>query len=254
MNFKAASFEATLKNFILVTHAVPAERVRPFLPNEIKLQTFIRDGIETAFISAGVFYNNKFHWEAATVPQMNFFQSTHRAYVTYKGLPGVYFFKNLLGTLPSYLLQRVFCQDARLAAFDLRRFSDEAFDVKINGADGVTHFTTEGGDASKRTWMPFEDDHALDQFITYRLFGFFKGPRGLLMNQRVSHLPMTPKRVRLETARFEIWENFGFLKPEEQAEAFVVHVQPAIEFHMLPPFPAKIISPVNWQHLNPAAV
>lgn len=59
---RLATAEVDVQNFALVTHAVPAERVRRILPARFELETFTsEDGRELALISSSVFCNGQLH-------------------------------------------------------------------------------------------------------------------------------------------------------------------------------------------------
>ena len=60
---RVATLQLDVQNFALVTHAVPAERVTPHVPDMFELQTFAGDdGREMALVSANGFCNRQVHW------------------------------------------------------------------------------------------------------------------------------------------------------------------------------------------------
>lgn len=58
--------QVDVENFALVTHAAPASRVRPYVADRFRLETFeSTTGQEMAFISSSTFCNRQIHWTAA---------------------------------------------------------------------------------------------------------------------------------------------------------------------------------------------
>lgn len=233
--------EDTIQNFALVTHAVPAERVRPQVPKQFELQTFVEDGTEKAFISTSCFCNHQVHWGGLRRPAHDFDQTTFRTYATYKGLAGAYFFGTWVSTPLSWVGQFSVAGRTRLADFD----------VEVNGGlSGYPRyrFTATAGRSEVgfdiealdqvEPKYPFKtgDEHAA--FITHRLHGFTLGPLGFHVVGRIHHRRMRPWAGKLHSGRFDYWNRRGILAPEEYDDVYSVLVEPSVHFQLYPPRPA----------------
>lgn len=229
-----------VRNFAIVTHAVPADRVRAHLPDPYELQTFSDDGDELSLVSATCFCNKDFRWSALPYPRHTFNENTYRTYVTHKGRVGVYFFRRYLGTQLARLPQRVFERFARHGDFEVDVDIDEEgvhdYFCSVEGDGRRTEFELSALDVPD-VQAPFEtpDEHA--QFITYRLHGFFTSSAGFQGHMPVSHPRMDPWAGRLLNGRFDVWHELGILKPDEAGDVYSVLVQPQIDFTLYPPRP-----------------
>lgn len=230
--------EVDVQNFALVTHAVPAERVRRHLPARLELETFeAEDGREMAFISSSTFCNRQIHWSAARYPAHDFDQSTFRTYVSWNGQRGAYFFGTYVSTRLSYLGQKLVAANTRLAEFDV--------DIR-HGTHGYPHFDARvtAGDQQLVLQLtalerpepkaPFVSGNEHAQFITYRLHGFARSPLGETYGP-IEHRHMDPWAGRLHHGRFDFWERMGILDPGEAADVFSVLVEPSVRFTLHPP-------------------
>ncbi len=117
---RATEAEVDLENFILVTHAVPAERVWPHLPDRLVLETFeSEDGIEKCFVTTACFCNRDLRWRLTSRPTHTFNQLTFRTPVTYGEHRGLYFFGSYCDTVSSWAVQRALATGTKLGRFDL---------------------------------------------------------------------------------------------------------------------------------------
>lgn len=98
-------------DFALVTHAVPAERVRVHLPDVYELQTFKAGGVERCFVSTTYFCNRDFRPAVVGFPRLTFAESTYRTYVVHRGRAGVYFFGRYVGSALVWAGQRAVARD-----------------------------------------------------------------------------------------------------------------------------------------------
>lgn len=230
--------QVDVQNFALVSHAVPAERVRRHVPDRFELETFENeDGRETALISSSTFCNRQIHWSAARYPAHDFDQSTFRTYVTWKGLRGAYFFGTYVSTRLSYLAQKLVAADTRLADFDadIRGGADgyPIFDVRVVAGDQQLVMQLEALDEPGAK-HPFTTANEHAQFITYRLHGFARSPFGETYGP-IEHRHMDPWAGRLVRGRFDFWDQMGVLEPEMASDVFSVLVEPSVRFTLHPP-------------------
>ena len=236
-----ARIEDTIQNFALVTHVVPAERVRPQIPDRFELETFWEDGIEKAWISTSCFCNHQCRWGGLRYPAHDFDQTTFRTYATYRGLRGAYFFGTWVSTRLSWFGQFSVAAHTRLADFD----------VEINGGRNgypLYRFIARSGPAEVgfdiealervEPKAPFKTGDEHGGFITHRLWGFTRNPSGVHVVGRIQHRRMRPWAGRLNSGRFDYWAEKEILFPDEYDNVYSVLVEPSVHFLLYPPRPA----------------
>ena len=235
------SFSVEVENFAVVTHRVPADRVRAHLPDIYELQTFEQDGEEYAFVSATCFCNRDFRVTGVPFPRHTFNESTYRTYVDYNGRWGVYFIGRYLGTPLAVSAQKTLARDTWRGDFDVSidRTADgyRSYVCNVSGDHGGASFSVEAADPPSAQ-APFSSVDEHTQFITYRLSGLFTSTAGLQGHMPVSHPRMRPYQGRLFAGRFEFWERLGIVRPEEREDVYSVLVLPHVPFTLHPPRPA----------------
>lgn len=235
---KVSTAQVDVENFAMINHIVPAERVRPHVPESFELESFSLDGREVTFITTSCFCNRDFHWSALPSLTHTFNQNTFRTYVTYQGRLGSYFFGTYVDTVASFVAQSVLAANSYRATFDV--------DV-LGGATGYTNYTCHT--RSQRGELTFElraveqpvarppfstsDEHRT--YITHRLHGFARSPTGLQTYGPVEHRKMTPWAGELISGRFDLWADLGILSHDEVLPAYSVLVEPSVRFLLLPP-------------------
>jgi hypothetical protein len=238
---------SVLEDFTLITHAVPAVRIRPHLPRELELETFQSGGGdghgEKAFVSNASFFNRGFHAALLPFARLNFAQITYRTYVRYKGRRGVFFFATALSSRTAFMLQRGTSRIVHLGKYEREKLLGgegyERYTFSMESDLGQTRFELEATERP-HAHAPFKNGDELAQFLTYRQHGFLYMPGGILGDQKVAHERMHPLSGKLRSARFELWEKLGILRPHETLEPFSVLVQPRIPFTLFPPVPRQI--------------
>jgi uncharacterized protein YqjF (DUF2071 family) len=237
---RVATASVEVRNFALVTHAVPADRVRPHLPSSYTLETFVEEGEERCLVSATCFCNHGFRWSATPYPKLTFDESTYRTYVTHRGRRGVYFLRRFLSRPLAFGPQRLFEANAALAHFEVETRVDEsgyhAYVHRVQSGATHNHFSIKAVDDPSAI-PPFDDGEEMAQHITYRLHGFFTASAGFQGHMPVSHRRMTPWAGELLSARFDTWTELGILEEHELTEAHSVLVEPLVQFRLHPPRP-----------------
>lgn len=234
--------QVDVQNFALITHAVPAQRLRRLVPDRFQLETFVdAEGREMGFISASSFCNRQIHWSAARYPAHDFDQSTFRTYVRHKGRHGAFFFATYVGTRLSFVGQVLVAAHTSLANFEVDiQMNDKGYQRYASQARTGTEelqFVLQATDVPKAK-PPFDtgDEHA--QFITYRLHGYAHPPVGGVTYGPIDHRHMDPWEGRLLEGRFDLWDRLGLLPQDEWLEPYSVLVEPSVRFTLHPPRPA----------------
>jgi Uncharacterized conserved protein (COG2071) len=238
---KAAALAIDVENFALVTHRVPADRVRHHLPAAYSLETF-QDGTgEYCFVSATCFCNRNFRLNLLPTPRHTFNETTYRTYVVFKRRRGVYFFGRYLGTPLAFIPQRVLNRDSFTAEFDLSiergPHGYVTYVCNASSSQGETFFSLEATDQppQKPPWASGEEH---GQYFTYRLDGYFTSSLGFQAHSPVSHQRMRPFSGTLHEGRFELWERLGIVPREEATKPYSILVAPGAHFTLYPPRPA----------------
>jgi hypothetical protein len=238
---EAISLAIDVENFALVTHRVPASRVRRHLPQVYDLETFEDSTGEYCFVSATCFCNRNFRLKTLPYPRHTFNETTYRTYVSFKGRRGVYFFGRYLGTDLALIPQRMLNRHVFKAGFDLSVEREpqgyKSYVCKATSPQGETFFSLEATDGPprKRPWASGEEH---GQYLTYRLDGYFTSSMGWQAHSPVSHQRMRPFSGRLHDGRFELWEQLGIVPREEATEPYSILIAPGTQFTLYPPRPA----------------
>jgi hypothetical protein len=238
---RLTTISVEVRNFALVTHAVPADRVRTHLPDPYTLETFHDEGgVERCLVSATCFCNGDFRWSALSYPRLTFDESTFRTYVTHRGRRGVYFLRRFLSRPLAFFPQRLFEMKAALGDFDVETEVDpagyERYSCTVRSRDVTNAFVVRARDEPVPRF-PFETSDELVDRITYRLHGFFSSSAGAQGHMPVSHRPMTPWWGELVSARFDTWSDLGILERDEASKPHSVLVEPIVNFRLHPARP-----------------
>lgn len=236
--------KVTLRDFALISYAVPKQRLLAHLPPPLTLDTRLVDGHETAFVSVGCFKNEGLHWAASPLPRLSFPQLTFRTYVTSPRGPAIFFLATGLGTISSFLTEGVLL---RRSLFGKIRIDTDtragipgyvSYGCHARFGSRVVHFRTRAQGVPEAKG-PFVDAEEGVLFLTQRLTGYFIAPGGLLMEQRVAHPPMSPWAGQaLEEAKIDLLEEMGILRHAELSQPFSVLIEPKIAFEAFPPLPS----------------
>lgn len=242
----AATLTVTIRDFLIVTHAVPAERVRPFVPDGLPLDMLPGpDGQRLAFVQTTCFFNENFHW--SPLPEetgMSFHQSTYRILTRREGRRGAYFLRTYLSTSSSQTAQRAIAREADYARFFVHITGDpvqgtyEQYTMRAVGERGQTALDVRALlPESAAVPSPFARFEEMALFLTQREEGYFAASApphrtGLLP---VEHPPMQPVPGELVAARMTLWTELGLLAPDELLKPISVLIQPSVVFTGYPP-------------------
>lgn len=239
----AATGTVTLRDFLIVTHAVPAERARPHVPADLPLDTLPGpDGTRLAFVQTTCFFNDNFHWSPLPGgPGLSYHQSTYRILTRRDGRRGAFFLRTYLSTTASLLLQRAIARQVDQANFFVHVAGDptekrcDAYTMRAIGERGQTALDVRGLAAPQPTPAPFPTWEDMVFFLTQREEGYFEAIGGGLGLLPVEHKAMRPGAGELVAARVSLWTDLGVLLPEDLLQPIAVLIQPAIVFISYPP-------------------
>lgn len=240
----ATSLSVDVADFVLVTWAVPAGRVRPHVPQRLQLDTFSDGaGIERAWVTTTCFRNRGFRYTPAPAPRLTFWESTFRTYVrSDRGEGGAYFIRRYVETRAALAVQRPIDRHVWRADFAVEVEHDEEcidrYRCDAAGERGDVRFALRI-DRVPQPHRPFDTGEAMVQFLTYRLSGFFAAqPRGV-GHMPVEHPRMTARQGELLEGSFEPWREIGVLDAEEVGAPYcVLAIRDVVPFRLLAPRPA----------------
>lgn len=256
----AATFTVTLRDFLVVSYAVPAERARPHVPESLPLDTRPGpDGQPLAFVQTTCFYNDNFHWSPTGPggPGLSYYQSTYRILTRRGERRGAFFLRSYLGTSESFAAQRTIAREVDYAPFSVHIGGDftqgryERYTVRAVSERGQTALDVRGGGESAPPPAPYfadADDEAF--FLTQREEGYYYaatvgagrgGGNNTVGLLPVAHAPFRPVRAELVAARLTLWtDDLNLLEKDDLLRPVAVLIQPSVVFTSFPPRPVRL--------------
>lgn len=239
---ESTCFETAIENLLVVTHAVPAERVRLHVPGGLELDLIKGpEDEDVALVSATCFLNTDFHWPGT---HSAFHQSTYVTYTRPNGEAGVYILANFLerGTP---LLERLAVENSYPADFDVslsydpssRSYGTYYCEILSDHGDTIIQVRSAGGEPEVS--MPFTSPREMAMFITHRLTACFPMAGGGLGIMSAEHEEMDPVGAELLAGQFDLWEKLGILRLEESELPYSVLIQPRIALSGHFPIPTR---------------
>jgi uncharacterized protein YqjF (DUF2071 family) len=228
----------TLADFAIITFAVdPAALGRLLAPGFAPDIFTLADGSRRALVSAVPFRDLDFRFGAAPWLRFSFGQTNYRAYVTYRGQRGVWFFGTSLATpyvvIPRFLWKLPW-HHARMR-FDTcwSGARCEYYRLATTGRWGAAEIDLEGADEPMGCLDGFADEEETAVVLTHPLTGYFYRRDGRLGSYAVWHDRLRLRRGLARRARFAVFEQLGLVAPD--AAPHSVLVQRTTEFIILLP-------------------
>ena len=246
----AATFTVTLRDFLIVSHAVPAERARAHVPAGLPLDTRPdpQTGEPLAFLQTTCFFNDNLHWSplGGRGPGLSYHQSTYRILVKQGERRGAFFLRTYVGTSESFAAQRAIAREVDYAPFAVHVAGDpvqgryDAYTVRAISERGQTALDVRAGAAPVNSLFTDANDEAF--FLTQREEGYFHAPTGRVGLMPVEHAPMHPARAaELIAARLKLWtDDLALLEKDDLLRPVSVLIQPNVVFTTFPPRPASL--------------
>lgn len=237
----AATLTVTLRDFLIVTYAVPAERARRHVPAGLPLDMLPGpDGERLAFLQTTCFFNDNLHWSPLPGPGLSFYQSTYRILVRRNNRRGAYFLRTYLSTGEAHIFQRTIAREVDHAPFWVHIQGDPTqaryvtYTARAVGERGQTALEAHALSGFSPP-LPFTHYDEMAFFLTQREEGYYEAAAGGTGLLPVEHAPLAPLPAELVAARFTLWTDLGLLAPEELLNPVAVLIQPTIVFTSYPP-------------------
>jgi len=234
-----------LLHFALITHTLPAERLRPHIHERFEIQTFPIGGERLALMSAVPFLDEDFaFYRLAPFARMRFAQTNYRVYVKDRetGEPCVWFFGTTLGGWVVNLARGLWRIPWHYARYEVDCRYDAAAGryqrFRYTHASGWASADIELEDTGTSPGLlpGFADMDEQTLVLTHPVKGFFYRTDGNLGTYSVWHeeIPLTVGRpVELH---FSLYERLGLLGKDEMQRPHSVLICPKTTFEVhLPP-------------------
>lgn len=241
------SASLTFEHLLIVSYAVPPERIRPLVPSALVLDTILDDGRPLALVSAVAF-----HARAASMPgglalPLETAQLNLRTYVQPTGR-SVYFIRVEVGTRPLGMLGEIVLRGASPAPVLLAPDYDEAsgryraYEVRCFSPAGDVSLDVAGEEVEGPPPLGFASWQAAGRFIADRPVGLASSTFGGYVRLDVDHAPLEPAVGRLVGARLRSLERLGILSREDAARPHSVFLKRRAVFEVRPPRPILVPS------------
>ncbi|MES2459449.1 MAG: DUF2071 domain-containing protein [Armatimonadota bacterium] len=175
----AATITGTLRDYLVVTWAVPADKVRPQVPAELPLDVLPNaSGELTAFLQVVCFYGENIHWSPLQNDPLaqSYHQVTYRLLTRYKNKRGAFNLRSYFSTEEVRNTQRVVAREVDYARFfvhingDPARNTYSSYNLRAVGDRGQTsvEVTFDASEAAETTSAstPFADFDEMAQYLT----------------------------------------------------------------------------------------
>lgn len=241
----AVTFTVTLRDLLIVSYAVPAERARVYVPDALPLDTFPGpDGARLAFLQTTCAFHENVRWSplAGNGPGLSFHQSAYRILTRRNGRRGAFVLRTAVSTASAHLLGRAVAREVDEANFFVHVPGDptgkrcDGYTLRAVGERGQTALDVRGlpQDAPIPA-VPFADRNEMVFFLCQREENYFETATGGLGMIPVEHKPLRPVSAELVAARLSLWTDWGLLFPDDLLRPVSVLVQPAVALTAFPP-------------------
>ena len=235
-NEASNTFTVTLENLLIVTHAVPVERVRPRVPKSLELDVLKGpEGEDVALISTTCFLNRDLQWPQGSEPILDFHQATYRTYIKYNEEPAVYILGSFIERGTPSIFERLSAKNAFAADFDISLSYDPSnrsyrrYYCEVLSEKGDTIIEVKSGGEEPRASIPFDTGLEMAHFITQRPANLYSMSDGGLGCLRLEHEEMNPVDAEILAGEFDYWGKLGILREEEFELPYCVLIQPDVE-------------------------
>lgn len=236
------TFTVNMENLLIVTHAVPVQRVRPRVPQQLELDTIKGpEGEDFALVSETCFLNRDLRWMPEGEENLDFHQSSFITYVKHGHEAGIYTIGSFVERGTPLVFERMSMKNAYAADFDIslaydpeqQSYGHYYCEVLSSKGDTLVEIQSDGTKPGFST--PFKSAEEMVHFITARSVNYCVLIGGAIGKMRVEHEEMTPAGGDLLAGEFEFWENLGILREEEFEQPYSVLIQPNLTVTMHKP-------------------
>ncbi len=233
-----------LKNFAIITYAVPASRFKGVFPDRFELDKIVLGGQTMGLISVVPFIDVDFTSAVFPFPNFTMGQTNYRIYIIDKETKErcVWFLGTTLDSwtlaVPRFLWNLPWY--AGKVCFDCR-FNESSglyekykMETKSNWAEASVELEQSPEDTL--SFPGFPDTESALVYLTHPLAGFYYRRDRKLGTYRVWHKALEVKPATLKTASFKLLVELDIVNESEQQNPYSVLIEPLNEFTIyLPP-------------------
>jgi hypothetical protein len=234
----------TLRDFSIVTYAVPPERLTRHVAPRFSPQIIATPDGPRALISVVPFRDTAFRLAGWPTPRLVFGQTNYRAYVRDResGERAVWFFGTALDSTTVAVPRHIWklpWHRARIqfdCAYDARAKRYDRYVMQAKGAWGSAAVDLIDTGEPLQSLAGFPDLETAMVVLTQPLTGVFYRRDGALGTYSVWHDRLEPTLGSCRSARFDLLDQLGLVSFADQGAPYNVMIQPAVEFTIyLPP-------------------
>ena len=215
-----------LDQFAMVSYRVDAEALGAVLPDGVEPDVFtFDDGTREALVSAVPFLDRDFHFRFFPLVRVSCGQVNYRAYVTFRGERGVWFFGTSLDSvfvaLPRRAWQMPWHRDRISIAGTWDGDECRSWRFESTGwGEGSCRLSATGAPLERLDG--FGDLDETVEVLTHPMVGWYQRRRGGLGRYSVWHEVLGVRPCTVEEARFAVFERLGLVEPGVIAHSAVV--------------------------------
>jgi len=200
----ARLLDSELTQWALITHAVPAHRVRRFLPEGVELETtFSMDGTELGLISVNTYSQHSSSWPRAE-------HALFKTYIRYRGRPATWLFHSFVGSELTYWLQKPVQEGLEEAHFHIRsEANSDHLTIYGLSMQSMTNSMIFKLQAKERNFSEF------NRYLCGRWHHLGNSPVGILFDRIYSMCLQNPEECELKDGYFGFWHKKGLLAEDE---------------------------------------
>ncbi|HEX8550018.1 MAG TPA: hypothetical protein VF681_00545 [Abditibacteriaceae bacterium] len=259
------TISVTLRHFLILSHAVPASRVRDLVPPQFALDTIKVNGETCAIAQTCVMFNDNLHYTPLPKPALDFWSANFRILTRAplredtvgaaapgarmnRSDAGAWVVRSFLGARAAWAVQRAVAADAQYADFNVITRGDyNAFFIDIVPEDaGMTTQIAVRASAAQNPSPPFASWDKMTEFLTRRPNGYYdmtaiagKENMGILT---LENPPLQPRSAEVipvggevRESKLGVWEKLAVLGAGEMRQPFSILIQPEVAVVIQPP-------------------
>jgi hypothetical protein len=246
----AATVTGTLRDYLVVTWAVPADKARPYVPEELPLDLLPNaEGELNAFIQVLCYYGENVHWSPLQNDPLaqSYHQVIYRILTRYQNKRGAFNLRSYFSSEEVRNTQRVVAREVDYARFfvhingDPARNTYSSYNLRSVGDRGQTLVEVnfpEGEEAEAAPIpAPFAKFEDMTLFLTQREESYFAAstPKTGIGLIPASYEPLQLRTGILKTARASLFTDNRLLTPDDLLHPTAVLLQPSFTLTTYPP-------------------
>lgn len=242
---------ATLRDLLVVTYAVPAERVRAHVPEGLRPDLLLSaEGESLAFLQTTCAYHEDSRWSPlpGSLASSSYHQVAHRILTRREGKRGAFVLRTFISSTELSFSRRAIERTMEFARFTIYVDGNPAhaayrrYNLRAVGETAKTELEVTALSEGPAAALPFTHTEERDRFLIQREELFYRAgayKKGISLTP-IQYGPVTPTYGQIATARLSLWTDLNLLTPEELTTPVVVHILPELTTVTSPPRLVKL--------------